>query len=151
QTKGWHQVQKIVVPSSSTFCGNDMALLILKDNVAPSEAVPITPVVQYSISDHSRYSTTITAIGYGNTGPSSGGAGTRRIKQNINLICIPGDSVIDCPSTAQVTPNEFYSGDGTCSGDSGSSAYEQTNFTKGSAVSFGVLSRGGEDSTNCLG
>jgi MYXO-CTERM domain-containing protein len=135
-------------------CGNDMALLELNDVIAPSEAPTVTPVVQYSITDHTRYSTTITAIGYGLDSPSdTTSSGQRRIRQNINLQCIPGDASIDCGSLTgtQLTVNEFASGDGTCEGDSGSSAYEQKLFTSGSPVSFGVLSRGGSTSTTCIG
>lgn len=150
-TKGWHQAAQIIVtPNGNAVCGNDMALIILKDNVSPSEAPTVTPVVQYPMTDHPRYSTTVTAIGYGNTSPS-GGAGTRRIKQNINLACIPGDKSIDCGMQTQIDVKEFASGDGTCSGDSGSSAFEQKAFNNNSWVSFGVLSRGGENGSMCVG
>jgi MYXO-CTERM domain-containing protein len=127
-----------------------MAFLILKNNVSANEAPTVTPVVQYPMTDHPRYSTTETAIGFGNTSPS-GGAGTRRIKQNIKIACIPGDKGIDCGVQPQISPNEFATGDGTCSGDSGSSAYEQKNFNNSQWVSFGVLSRGGESGGMCLG
>ena len=149
-TLGWHQVSQIVVTPGTKVCGNDMALLILKNNVSANEAPTVTPVVQYSMTDHPRYSTTQTAIGFGNTSPS-GGAGTRRIRQNINLACIPGDKNIDCGMQSQITVNEYASGDGTCSGDSGSSGYEQKAFNNGQWVSFGVLSRGGESGGLCIG
>jgi V8-like Glu-specific endopeptidase len=150
-SQGWHAVQQILVtPNGNNVCGNDMALLILKDNVSPQEAPTVTPVVQYPMTDHPRYSTTVTAIGYGNTS-TQGGAGTRRIKQNINLQCIPGDKSIDCGMQTQIDQKEFASGDGTCSGDSGSSAYEQKAFNNSNWVSFGVLSRGGENGTQCVG
>lgn len=149
-TLGWHQVSQIVTTPGSKVCGNDMALLILKNNVSSGEAPTVTPVVQYMMTDHPRYSTTETAIGFGNTSPS-GGAGTRRIKQNIKIACIPGDKGIDCGMQTQITQNEFATGDGTCSGDSGSSAYEQKNFNNSQWVSFGVLSRGGESGGMCLG
>lgn len=147
---GWHNVGQILVTPGTKVCGNDMALLILTSNVSGNEAPTVTPVVQYPMTDHPRYSTTETAIGYGNTSPS-GGAGTRRIKQNISVKCIPGDKGIDCGVQPQISPNEFLTGDGTCSGDSGSSAYEQRNFNNGQWVSFGTLSRGGESGGMCLG
>ena len=77
-------------------------------------------------------------------------AGTRHILENINLVCIPGDPDIDCGMQSQVSMNEFVSGDSTCEGDSGSSAYEQKNFDKNVPVSFGVLSRGGTSGTTCV-
>jgi V8-like Glu-specific endopeptidase len=153
-TKGWHQASQIFTTPGNKVCGNDMALIMLKDNVSTSETGGsyVTPVVQYSMTDHTRYSTTVTAIGYGDTSATTQDAGTRHILQNIQLACIPGDSVIDCPSQAmsQVTPNEFVSGDSTCEGDSGSSAYEQRNFNKNIPVSFGVLSRGGSSGSTCI-
>jgi hypothetical protein len=68
----------------------------------------------------------------------------------VNLVCIPGDASIDCGTQSQITKNEFVSGNSTCEGDSGSSAYEQKNFNKMLPVSFGVLSRGGSSGTTCL-
>lgn len=152
-SQGWHQAAQIVTTpggAGTKVCGNDMALLILKNNVATSEAPNVTPVVQYAMTDHPRYSTTVTAIGYGNTNTQSG-AGTRRIRQNINLQCIPGDKLINCGMQTQIDQKEFASGDGTCPGDSGSSAYEQKLFNVGNWTSFGVLSRGGQNGTDCVG
>jgi MYXO-CTERM domain-containing protein len=147
-------VKQIIVPPDSHVCGNDIALLILSSLVPASEAHPIVPGVQYDMGDP-RYGNLFTAIGYGATDPSGGGTGTRRIKQQIQLLCIPGDQYIPCPPEAAINPNEFVGGDGTCQGDSGSSAYEQKSFNKDvtTAVSWGVLSRGGvsQDGTACVG
>ena len=149
-SQGWHQAAQIITTPGTKVCGNDMALLILKANVSANEAPNVTPVVQYMMTDHPRYSTTVTAIGYGNNTTTSG-AGTRRIKQQINLACIPGDKFIPCGMQTQLDVKEFASGNGTCSGDSGSSAYEQKAFTNGDWISFGVLSRGGESGSLCVG
>jgi MYXO-CTERM domain-containing protein len=152
---GWHGVQKIVTPTPTSVCGNDLALLILSETVPASEAEPVTPAVQYPITDHIRYSTTVTAIGYGITAPNTNTSGDRHIRQNIQIGCIPGDAQLDCGnlSGTNMATAEFVSGDGTCEGDSGSSAYEQTNFNNGTYVSLGVLSRGGvsSDGTFCQG
>ena len=151
-TKGYHQAKKIYTTPGTKVCGNDMALIELSDNVSLSEAggAFVTPVVQYSMTDHTKYSTTVTAIGYGDTSATTTDAGTRHILQNINLVCIPGDSFIDCGQQSQITPNEFVSGDSTCEGDSGSGAFEQKNFDKSVPVSFGVLSRGGSNGSTCV-
>jgi hypothetical protein len=151
-TKGWHQAKQIFTTPGSKVCGNDMALIMLSDNVALSEAGGsyVTPIVQYPMTDHTRYSTTETAIGYGDTSATTQDAGTRHILQNVNILCIPGDANIDCGQQPQITPNEFISGDSTCEGDSGSSAYEQKAFNKSVPVSFGVLSRGGSSGSTCL-
>jgi hypothetical protein len=153
---GRHQAKQIFTTTGSTMCGNDMAMIMLTDNVSLSEAggTYVTPVVQYSMTDHTRYSTTITAIGFGDTSATTMDAGERHIIENTELACIPGDAMIDCPSSiipSQMSVNEFQSGDGTCEGDSGSSAYEQKNFNKNIPVTFGVLSRGGSMNSMCIG
>jgi MYXO-CTERM domain-containing protein len=107
------------------------------------------------------YSTSVTAIGYGVDTPtdtSGASAGTRRIKENIPLTCIPNDkSFTDCfsdPTALQVmTAAEFVSGDAsTCGGDSGSGVFDQASFDRGQWVAFGVLSRGGvsPDGQTCI-
>ena len=151
-SNGWHQATKIVTTPGTAVCGNDMAFIILSDNVTVGQAggAFVTPVVQYPMTDHTRYKTTVTAIGYGDTSATTQDAGTRHILQNVNLLCIPGDPIIDCGTQSQINVNEFVSGDSTCEGDSGSSAFEQSNFNKNIPVSFGVLSRGGASGSTCL-
>lgn len=156
---GYHAVDEIIVPPDSPMCGNDLALLILHDSL-PLPAY-VTPVIDPPMTDHQVYSTTVTAIGYGITTPTDTTGktvGTRRIRQNIDLECIPNDtSFADCysdPNAKQaIAPQEFLVADGACGGDSGSSAYEQRNFNAGSWVSFGVLSRGSitDDGGTCYG
>jgi len=147
---GWHKVDKILVPDDDKICGQDIALLILEEPIADTEAKPIIPGIQYGMGDP-RYKHEFTAIGYGNTSPAGGTAGTRRIRKRMPVRCIPGDAEIPCPS--QIHENEFIGGDGTCKGDSGSSAYEQSSFDFAGAlkaVSFGVLSRGGDSTDGTL-
>ena len=143
-TVGWHDVKAVAVPPDDHVCGNDIALLVLDTLVPGVEATPITPVVQYPMTDFNRWpARRVTAIGYGNTGPTGFSAGTRRIRAGIHLECIPGDDFIPCPADFNV--NEFFSGDGTCEGDSGSSAFDDKSVLQGKPVSFGVLSRGGDN------
>jgi MYXO-CTERM domain-containing protein len=157
-----NSVTTIIVPSGAgedTVCGNDIALLILGDPISlPQYVVPtINPPMTSS-----QYETTVTAIGYGVTTPtdtSGSTAGTRRIKENVALQCIPDDpnpseSALNCytqntqpPPQSFLTASEFMSGDSTCEGDSGSGAFEQSNFNAGKWVAFGVLSRGGTNGT----
>jgi hypothetical protein len=82
---GWHSVKQIVTPPDTHFCGNDLALLVLSDNVPGSEATPITPIVQYPMTDHDRYSSQQTAIGYGINAPNTNTQGIRRIRQMIDI------------------------------------------------------------------
>lgn len=148
--------KKVIVPSGAdqtSVCGNDIALLILSQNI--SLPAYVTPVLNPPMSDHTVYSPTVTAIGYGITSAtdmSGTSAGTRRIRQNVALTCIPGDSTFpNCARDYDMTAAEFASGNGTCEGDSGSDAYEQDNFNAGRWVGFGVLSRGGDSGSTCLG
>jgi V8-like Glu-specific endopeptidase len=146
-------VASIVVPSGAAHtnvCGNDIALLILAENVTLPQYV--VPVIAPPMTDHTAYSTAVTAIGYGVDAPTDTqgmSAGTRRIKESIPLTCIPNDKTfVDCfndPVASQdMTSGEFVSGKAsTCEGDSGSNAFDQKNFSNGKWVSFGVLSRGG--------
>ncbi len=153
----FYPVSTVIVPSGAdqtAVCGNDIALMILGANIdLPQYAEPvIAPPMT-----NTQYEPVVTAIGYGIDTPTDTtgmSAGTRRIKQNVQLTCIPNDtSFTDCFSDPQarqlLTANEFVSGDSTCEGDSGSGAFEQSNFNEGKWVAFGVLSRGGV-STNGL-
>ena len=144
-------VAQIVVPQPTAVCGNDIALLILSQNIDLPEYV--TPTINPPMTDHNVYTTKVTAIGYGvdsPTDPNGTTAGVRRIRENIALVCIPNDQIpADCysdPTLRQViATNEFEGGDGTCEGDSGSGAFDQGSFDAGKWVAFGVLSRGGVD------
>jgi trypsin len=147
-------VRQIIVPTGAQqtkVCGNDIALLILDQNVTLPQYV--TPTLNPPMSDP-RYSISVTAIGYGIDSPldtTGMSAGTRRVRENVELMCVPNDtSFFGCYSGADVSqvlsPDEFVSGDAsTCEGDSGSGAYDQGSFDRGEWVSFGVLSRGGTD------
>jgi MYXO-CTERM domain-containing protein len=144
-------VSSVVVPTGAdqtAVCGNDIALLILANNIELPQYVE--PVISPPMTSP-QYEPEVTAIGYGIDTPTDTTgmtAGTRRIKENVELTCIPNDtSFADCfsdPTARQVlTASEFVSGDSTCEGDSGSGAFEQSNFDQGKWVAFGVLSRGG--------
>jgi hypothetical protein len=145
-TLGWHDVQSVSLPTDKHICGNDIALLILADVVPASEAKPAIPGVQYLMTDFYMHPhRTLAAIGYGNTGPTGFSAGTRRIRSPIDILCIPGDDIIPCPPPPDFNVNEFYSDDGTCEGDSGSSAFDAQSVTDNAPFTFGVLSRGGDN------
>jgi secreted trypsin-like serine protease len=161
-TLAGHSVAKIIVPTDpgdESLCGHDIALLILNGAIQASQYVE--PAIVPALTDHSTWATSVAAIGYGLDSPldeAGTSAGTRRIRQDIGIVCIPDDSTFtNCyadPSVqSRVAAAEFESGDGTCEGDSGSGAFDQTQYTAGNAVAFGVLSRGGGDpgSATCTG
>jgi hypothetical protein len=155
-------VSKIIVPSGSdqtNVCGNDIALMILDRSIDLPQYV--TPVIEPPMTDHQLYSTEVTVIGYGLSSPTDeagASAGVRRIKEDVALTCIPNDpDFADCfsdPEAKQfISASEFVSGDdSTCEGDSGSGAFEQSNFNDKRWLAFGVLSRGGlsADGQTCV-
>lgn len=140
---GWYAVSGVAVPDDDHVCGNDIALLVLSQSIPASVAKPVIPGVQYLMWDPDHYTPSFVGIGFGITSPSSDDSGTRRRSKPISVLCIPGSPDLPCP--AGWNANEFVGGDGVCSGDSGSSAFEADSLQKGAPVSFGVLSRGGEN------
>ncbi len=139
-------VREVVTPANSKSQGNDVALLILQANVPSAEATPIAPSVQHAIFNTKRYGNAVAGIGYGVTMTSGNDSGQRRIRENIPISCIDGskspcDSVVDGNNTRLLALTEFMAGEGLCSGDSGSTAYEQKSLTAGAPISFGVASR----------
>ncbi len=152
KAKSYYAVTEIVTPSDRAFCGNDIALIILEKSVPASEAQPATPVVQFKMTDK-RLSGGITAMGYGITNPSAEDSGQRRIRQNIPLLCIPGSKDMDCSGDmAKYSDDvaEFVTEGYVCSGDSGSGAFDQRSFDKGSPFVMGTLSRGPQTKDKCL-
>ncbi len=150
-TTGWHNVKQVLVPTENTVYGNDIALLILSDQVSAAEAKPVIPGIQYPMGD-TRYSINYGAIGYGKKSPTDDqSSGIRRFKLDQTLLCVPDDPNLACPEGALISEKEFYGDDGTCQGDSGSGAFEKSTFDKGAPVSWGVLSRGRGTITACKG
>ncbi|GEM_PF-1180822 len=148
---GWYSVGAIEVPPDDHLCGNDIAMLVLNKMVPASEAKPVTPGVQYIMWDPAaKYSMLFTAIGYGQTSPT-GPSGKRYRRELMSVLCIPGSDKRDCPAQLNLPEKEFVGSDGICSGDSGSSAYETRSYEAGEPVSFGVLSRGGQQDDRCVG
>jgi hypothetical protein len=119
----------IVPPGSNNVCGNDIALLILSNNIPASVATPIFPRLDTAPTRGERY----TAIGYGHIGDArQSGSGTRRRLENLSVQCV-GSA---CPYYAQVNTTELLGSDGTCQGDSGGGAFDSAGRV------FGALSRG---------
>ncbi len=130
----YHTVREVVVPPSSTntsFCGLDQAILILADNVAPSEAVPLVPRVDSDVAAKDKY----TAIGFGGTVEDGTGAGTRRRLDNLTVQCV-GTACESIYGNQISTTHEFVGDHGTCEGDSGGPALDTDNRV------VGVTSRG---------
>lgn len=152
RAKAYYAASEIITPSDNGFCGNDIALVLLDKSVPASEAQPATPVVQFKMTDK-RLSGSITAMGYGITSPSAEDSGQRRIREDIPLLCIPGSTDMDCDGDlARFSDNaaEFVTEGYVCSGDSGSGAFDQKSFDKGTPYVLGALSRGPQTAEKCL-
>jgi hypothetical protein len=141
-------VTSIVVPTESGFCGNDIALLVLDTVIPASAATPVTPAVQFKMTDRSKVGTTLVTMGYGNTGPTRDDGGQRRIRRSVSVRCIPGDAQIDCPVDESESPREFITQGFACEGDSGGGAFDQASFDQAPIV-LGVLSRAYDSNTTC--
>lgn len=125
---GYLPVQEVITaPSDDSFCGNDIALLILKDNVDPGVATPLSPRIDDAVVAGETYA----AVGYGATNDMGAEAGVRRRRDDLLVQCIG----VACPMEL-VMPNEWQGSEGVCIGDSGGPAID----TKGRVI--GVTSRG---------
>ena len=152
RAKAYYAATDVITPTDSGFCGNDIALIILEKSVPGTDAVPATPVVQFKITDP-RLSGSITAMGYGITSPSADDSGQRRIREDIPLLCIPGSTAMDCDGDLKRFSDnaaEFVTEGYVCSGDSGSGAFDQKSFDKGTPYVLGALSRGPQTADRCL-
>lgn len=148
----YYAASEIITPTSTAFCGNDIALVVLQQNIPSAEAEPATPVVDLVMTD-ARFDGQITAMGYGITNPSATDSGTRRIRENIPVLCIPGSTDLDCTGDKAKfsdDPAEFVTEGYVCSGDSGSGAFDQTSFEAGHPYVLGALSRGPQTASKCL-
>ncbi len=144
-----YRASKVFVPSDTRFCGNDLALLMLEDNVPASAATPADPALTSALVP--RKDAKVAVIGYGISGPSRSDDGTRRLRENVPILCASDDpTTTRCRSEYGITATEFVTGDGLCSGDSGGSAFDQESLAEGRPVTFGVLSRAGETSSKCI-
>jgi MYXO-CTERM domain-containing protein len=135
----YHKVTEIVTQAGTNLlCGNDQAILILAENIDPSEARVLVPRVDSAIAKKDEYY----AIGYGATqdDQSGTGAGTRRRRDKLFIDC-PG---AECPNylKAAIKPVEFVGDQGICEGDSGGPALDLQNRV------IGITSRGGAGCTS---
>ena len=125
----YHTVREVIgLPvDTALFCGNDQAILILNDNVAPEQAFPYVPRVDEPLAVGEEYY----AIGYGGVTDTGAGAGQRRRRDQLYISCVADT----CPAD-YVKPTEFVGDTGICSGDSGGPAIDMQNRV------IGVTSRG---------
>jgi hypothetical protein len=114
----YHQAAAVfVAPGGDLLCGQDLALISLREPIPTSEATPLSPFVDGAIEPGQEYA----AVGYGRTGPrESGTFGTRRRLDGLQVRCV-GTA---CASV-HVAGNEWLGSAGVCQGDSGGPALDQ--------------------------
>ena len=116
-------------PGDGDLCGQDVALLILEENIPEDEAEYLIPRIDIPVSAGEVY----TAIGYGHTGDGTD-SGVRRILRDRVVNCVDDE----CGFGTQVAEREFLGSRGICQGDSGGPALD----IDGQVI--GVVSRGGD-------
>ncbi len=125
----WYAPARVAVPEQTTgFCGQDIALVVLAENVAAQVATPSAPRLSPELSVGEEY----TAVGYGASADNAGTAeyGVRRSRSGLSIECLGVDCGVD------VVDGEFAGVEGACRGDSGGPALD------GVGRVMGALSRG---------
>ncbi len=149
----FYPARKIFVPEGASFCGNDLALILLEGNIPASEARLAVPVVQFDMTESTLIGRQIAALGYGLTNPSAKDSGFRRVRENIGILCVPGSRDQACTGELEDLADsqaEFVTEGFVCSGDSGGGAFEQRSFAAGKPYVLGTLSRGPQTDERCL-
>jgi hypothetical protein len=154
-------VADIIVPrpAAEAFCGNDIAVLRLAENV---RAVAFAePALDGTALQHTLDGNETLAIGYGLDSPEDAlgrSIGVRRIKRHLQNACVSrGDGEPACAeesSETLIVSGELMVEDaGACTGDSGSGLFEEPAFERGEWSVLGVLSRGSvsPDGSQCVG
>jgi MYXO-CTERM domain-containing protein len=126
-----HTVREVLLLPGvdNKLCGQDQAILILNNNVDPSEAVPLVPRVDAPLARGEQYY----AVGYGLTSDAGSDAEVRRRRDNLFIDCVSEE----CAAFI-ARPTEWVGDTGICHGDSGGPAVDLVNRV------VGVTSRGSE-------
>jgi len=127
--RNYRGLQLHLPPGDGDLCGQDVALLILEENIPEDEAEYLIPRIDIPVEPGETY----TAIGYGHTGDGTD-SGVRRILTDRVVQCVNDE----CGFGTQVSDREFLGSRGICQGDSGGPALD----IDGQVI--GVVSRGGD-------
>mgnify|MGYP001381390703 CR=1 FL=1 len=123
-----------VPPVDNLLCGNDIAILILSDNVSGIE--PYLPRLDDApLGGGEPYS----AVGYGAGDGAGAEPGTRRRRDGLTTTCVGPDCFGTTPFGDELTATEWVGNGGVCQGDSGGPALDVDDRV------IGVTSRGSND------
>lgn len=138
-------VSKIIPAPKTDGCVPDMALVQLAKPIPASVAKPAKPAIDSAFRARPHYVSSVTAIGFGVD--DVGEAGVRRLRRDIPVLCVRGDSQFDCgPEVDEfIQPFEIVTGPGPCQGDSGGGLYEPKGSDGTDPTVLAVVSRGGID------
>jgi len=117
----------LTLPVDDKLCGQDIAILVLAQNIEPTEAIPYIPRVDTPLVAGEEYY----AIGYGETNDGQGDSGLRRRRDSLYVNCVEGAC-----NEYGVLETEWVGDQGICSGDSGGPALDLLGRV------VGVTSRG---------
>jgi MYXO-CTERM domain-containing protein len=125
----YHPVREVLsLPvDDALLCGQDIAILVLDENIDAAEAVPYVPRVDSPLVAGEEYY----AIGYGETNDGQGDSGVRRRRDTLYVDCVE-----ELCTEYGVLDTEWVGDQGICSGDSGGPAVDLQNRV------VGVTSRG---------
>ncbi|HEV8548863.1 MAG TPA: trypsin-like serine protease, partial [Polyangiaceae bacterium] len=112
-------VTAVRVPTDTSLCGNDVALLILDTNIPAGTATPMEPRVDEAPKVNEAYS----AVGYGLNDPNDAQGVTAGIRRSL------GDQAVGCVGALQCNGtnaqnDEWAAESPVCSGDSGGPALD---------------------------
>jgi hypothetical protein len=135
----WKKAASTRVPESAEICGDDIALITLRDPVPPNEATPARPIVSAAGFRAAIDARALGLAAYGSTGTDTTNRGTRRSRFDVRIECVPGEPGFACGTELDfISEREFTTSEGPCHGDSGAGAIELADR----GTIFGVLSRG---------
>ena len=148
----WREVDRVEVPPNNNLCADDLAILVLKDEIPRREAWPVKVSVGRDIADHPPHEVAI--VGRGRlaynffTGEEDNGGFLRRTRTHIPFVCATNDPTQPCevpdfsspPSNVFVSSlNHFLIGAAVLPGDSGAGVYDQSSFHRHAPRLIGVV------------
>jgi MYXO-CTERM domain-containing protein len=137
------------MPEVSKGCSPDIALIELAQPIAASVARTARPAVEPAFVNKPHFSDHVTAVGFGVD--DTGTPGERRVKENIAVVCVPGDTQFPCDKVESGADYEIVAAPGACQGDSGGGLYDQPSFDAKDPIVVATVSRGPVDAQHICG